>query len=263
MKVMNILIGTPTYDGTVHTSYFNSLMNLTSLFNIKHRGINFQHFFLRSSMVAFARNIYATAVIEDPSLTHLLFIDADMGFKPSLIEKLIELGKPVVASAAPHKFLDPVSFHQTSRRLSDPRVAAAVAQGYAGDELLPKHVDPDWPTGFVKSTHAGTGIMLIERSALEAMSARYPELWVTGKPLSYAGAPRITNVFQCFASVTRPDGFILGEDWSFCERWTEGCGGEIWVCVDEDVTHTGNMTFSGNYSIKLQDLAEAQSPPLS
>jgi hypothetical protein len=46
-------------------------------------------------------------------------------------------------------------------------------------------------------------------------------------------------------------GFTLSEDISFCRRWIEGCGGEIWVNVAHPVTHTGTYNYVGHFIEKM------------
>ena len=77
----NVLIGTPTYNRQVYTEYLNSLLGLLSAPINASFGLRMPYF----SLIAFARNYLATVVLENESYTHLLFIDADMGFRPQLI----------------------------------------------------------------------------------------------------------------------------------------------------------------------------------
>ena len=100
---MKIMIATPAYGGEVTTTYCDALLWLYDHFREKHPHIRFQHKFLSLSVLPFMRNLYASLVMQDESYTHLLFVDADMGFAPSLIEHMIAADKPVVGamSSAP------------------------------------------------------------------------------------------------------------------------------------------------------------------
>jgi hypothetical protein len=89
------------------------------------------------------------------------------------------------------------------------------------------------------------GLALLKREVLERMSEVYPELW--GQvDAGYRGMRIGERVFQPFESYRTPENLYLGEDISFSRRWTD-IGGEIWACVDEQVTHAGMNAISGRY----------------
>jgi hypothetical protein len=48
------------------------------------------------------------------------------------------------------------------------------------------------------------------------------------------------------------DGQYLGEDYSFCKRWIEVCGGQIYAVVDQEIFHVGPMPVIGRYVDKLK-----------
>lgn len=60
------------------------------------------------------------------------------------------------------------------------------------------------------------------------------------------------GVLQCFESMPDENGIYCGEDAAFCRRWVEGCGGEIWSVVTENILHVGQERFVGNFMAKLQ-----------
>ena len=54
-----------------------------------------------------------------PSYTHLLFIDSDMGYAPTLIDKMINFDKPLTGCVYPKRGFDYSLFHTVSREISD------------------------------------------------------------------------------------------------------------------------------------------------
>ena len=44
----------------------------------------------------------------------------------------------------------------------------------------------------------------------------------------------------------------LSEDLSFCDRWINQCGGEVWAKVDRKIGHIGMQMFAGNYMDRLR-----------
>ncbi len=259
---MKIMIATPAYGGEVTTTYCDALIWLLDHFREKHPHIRFQHKFVSLSVLSFVRNLYASLVMQDESYTHLLFVDADMGFAPSLIERMIAADKPVVGSIAPLRGLDLAKFHALSGEISDPAVARLVAQDYAnagsidfiedskGDGRTSMDLMVDGPCIRVRMT--GTGVMLIKREVFDRIRQRYPELWCEHIQNTYANFGLTKGVLQCFEPMPNEHGLYGGEDASFCQRWVEGCGGEIWSVVTETIVHVGPEKFVGNYLTKLR-----------
>ena len=199
------------------------------------------------------------------AITHLLFVDADMGFAPSLIEHMIAADKPVVGSMAPHRKLDLAKYYalQGRDRRSRP-IARLVAMEYvnagsiefddapakAGESRSFDDLVIDGPCIRVRKT--GAGILLIQREVFERLKERYPELWCTQIDDTYANFGLTKGVLQCFEPMPNEHGLYGGEDAAFCRRWVEGCGGEIWSVVTETIVHVGTEKFVGNFLTKLQ-----------
>ena len=100
-----LAILTPCYGGNVNVNFVESLLQTKELFtsmNLKHT-ILFCH---NDSLVTRARNsLVASALsITDPHpVTHILFIDADLRWKPVDIIKLLMANKPLVGGLYPLK----------------------------------------------------------------------------------------------------------------------------------------------------------------
>lgn len=261
---MKIMIATPAYGGEVTTTYCDALIWLLDHFREKHPQIRFQHRFLSLSVLPFMRNLYASLVLQDESFTHLLFVDADMGFAPSLIERMIAAGKPVVGSMAPLRKLDLARYYSLKDEIADPKVAQVVAMDYANagaidfkgaagkpgesrsfDDLI---VDGSC----IRVRKTGAGVLLIHRSVFARLKERYPELWCTQIADTYAQFGLTKGVLQCFEPMPDEHGLYGGEDAAFCRRWVEGCGGEIWSVITETIVHVGTERFVGNFLTKLQ-----------
>lgn len=257
---MKVLIATPAYGGTVHTSYHESVLRTVQFFADEFPGIRFESKIISISLLAAARNVFASIVLNDPSYTHLLFIDADMGFAPSLIAKMLAFRKPVVGIVAPAKRMDHEAFYRARSSCGSGVAARLIANEYvAGDGALigKRNADGseevDIVDGFSRVTYTGTGIMLIERKVLEAMRDRFNDLWMPNPPDRVRGfGLRTGGFFQCFEPLRDKDGLALGEDVSFCIRWVNDCQGEIWANVDEGIAHMGSEAYAGQYLAKLK-----------
>ena len=255
---MKILLATPAHGGMVCLGYHQSILSTHAFFRAEFPGIQFEDRSIVYSVLSISRNILASMVLNDTSFSHLLFVDSDMGFSPSLIAKMIAFQKPVVGCIYPMRKFNYDWFHASGFVHKDPMMARMLANDYVGGngalittagpkgERQPQLVD-----GFVKVSYAGTGIMLIQRDVLQAIKDRFPELWVAKPSEMYRQHGLKGGLLQCFDSVQGADGLFPGEDIAFCRRWVEGCGGEIWSCVDEAIMHIGQENFIGHYLLKM------------
>ena len=250
---MKIMIGTPAYNGQVTTAYVETLLRLLDHFRARHPQVRFETRLLTSSILPFLRNLYASLVLEDESFTHLLFVDADMGFGPALIERMIDADKPVVGTMYPLRSLDLNRLYALKDQIADVATARLVAADYAIAAAVQRSGDEVKMHGTcLRVDRAGTGVMLIRRDALEALKARFPELWCERIAETYARFGLKTGVLQCFEPMPDEHGLYGGEDAAFCRRWVEGCGGEIWAVATETVVHVGPERFVGHYATKLR-----------
>lgn len=250
---MKIMIGTPAYNGQVTTAYVETLLRLLDHFRSRRPQVRFEPKLLSSSMLPFLRNLYASLVLEDESYTHLLFIDADMGFGPTLIERMLDADRPVVGAMSPHRSFDLRRHYALKEEIADASVARLVAIDYVHANTVERSGHEVRMHGpLLRVGRAGAGVLLIRRDALETMKARYPELWCERIEETYSRFGLKTGVLQCFEAMPDEHGLYGGEDAAFCRRWVEGCGGEIWAVATETVVHVGPERFVGHYATKLR-----------
>ena len=91
------------------------------------------------ALITRARANLVTLFLDDPAATHLLFVDADIGFAPEQVFRLIESGADVVAGVYPIKR---VNWEKARRALeaNRPNVPAA-SLDYVLEIDDPDHVD--------------------------------------------------------------------------------------------------------------------------
>jgi hypothetical protein len=252
---VKILIATPAYGGVVHTAYHEAVLSTVLSFQQNFPGISFETRTLSLSVISMARNVLASMVLNDRSFTHLLFIDADMGFQPSLIARMLAFGKPVTGIVAPQRRLSYEAYHKVRGTIVNPAIAKAAANDYVGSEedlLRNAAGEIEVVDGFIPVSRAGTGIMLIERSVFEAMRDRYPKLWLAQTDEKMRRIGLEGGLLQCFDPLRDQNGVGMGEDVSFCLRWTIDLKGEIWANIDEPIVHVGQDNYTGHYLSKLQ-----------
>jgi hypothetical protein len=242
----SVVIGTPCFGGQVSWLYTISLLKLQLAFAQRGWGLGF---LLQAgdALVTRARQTLVCHFLDNPSATHLLFIDADIGFEPEQVIRLLEFDADFTGAAYPVKQINwemmPAAV-EAGRKPLESATLSYVVERDAGEELVMRN-------GFVKSRYAGTGFMMIRRPALEAMIAHYPELRYTHEhklsdPLE--GSRWRSALFNCM--IDQATGFYLSEDFSFCRRWID-MGGEIWVDYMSRLNHVGVMVYKGNLAARV------------
>ena len=238
-------IATPSYSGAMTTAYVRSLLALVNL--AWARGFPMQTRFLDGdSLIPRARNRLAAEFLADARWTHLLWIDADIGFEPEAVLRLLLADREVVAGAYPYKADGwpaaglPQPLPAGLRRTDFDTLTARFPVSHL---TPPAAADAD---GFVEVRHAPTGFMLIARSALERMARELPELRYTADPLS-DGTPAPWPHYRFFDIMVEPDGGrYLSEDFAFCERW-RGLGGRVFIDGQSDLVHHGAHGYRGRF----------------
>ncbi len=239
---VNLVVATPSFGGQISVLYAASLFKLQKLVR-SYSQFNFKVLFKDGdALITRARASLISQFLDDPSATHLLFVDADIGFEPEQVLRLIECGADMCAAIYPIKRIDWDKVKTTIKADRPNPAAAALKYVFEVD-------DPNAVTemgGFVKVRYAGTGFLMIRRQALERMCTHYPQLKFK-RDHSIDAATASDNRFALFECMIAEDGTYLSEDFAFCKRWTE-MGGEIWADLKSKLSHVGPMTFCGDLS---------------
>jgi hypothetical protein len=242
----HLVVATPCYGGVVTSVYANSLLLLQQA--CAERSVAFEWLLLGGdALITRARADLVAQFLDRPQAMHLLFIDADIGFAPEQVFRLMAFGAKVTAAAYPSKAID------------WPRLRHVVAAGRPKPEsaALRYVFEPEDPEriiarqGFARVRAAGTGFLMLARSALEQLSAAHPELAYRRTATSADALAASPNRFALFECMIDPEtGVYLSEDYSFCRRWT-ALGGEIWLDLESRLTHVGPMAFEGDVSTQF------------
>ena len=235
---IHIHVGTPCYGGLVTTNYFTSLFSLQDA--CSRMGINLSVLALSGdALITRARQNIMTCFLEDPTATHLMFIDADIGFDPGQVFRLLQFNKDITAGIYPLKRVDWARVGEMARR-GVPDLESA------GLHYVMEMTGPSMTVnGFARVAYAGTGFLLIRRSVFFAMMEKYPQLRYSG------GGPddpfRQSQFRYAFFNCVLDEktGQFLPEDYSFCKLWTD-MGGEIWGDLQSRLDHVGPAVFKGN-----------------
>ena len=245
-----LVTATPCFGGQVTTVYANALMNLQRACGA--RGIDFEWLMLGGdALITRARADLVAHFLDRPDATHFLFIDADIGFAPEQVFRLMECEAEMSACAYPAKAID---WARVRRVIEAQRAKPeAAALRYVLDVDNPERIVTRG--GFVKVRYAGTGFLMIRRPALERLCAAHPELHyrhVSRSDDPLQASPHRYALFDCM--IEPGSGLYLSEDYAFCRRWT-ALGGEIWVDLESRLTHVGPMAFEGDLATQFDPVA--------
>jgi hypothetical protein len=239
---VNLVIATPCFGGQISVLYAASLFKLQKTVR-SYSDLNLKILFKDGdALITRARASLISQFLEDQSATHLLFIDADIGFEPEQVVRLIECGADVCAAIYPIKRIDWDKVRSTIETARPNPAAASLKYVFEVDN--PAAVTER--SGFVRVRYAGTGFLMLRRGALERMCSHYPELRYRRDHSLDAAIPS-DHRFALFECMIGEDGTYLSEDFAFCKRWTD-MGGEIWADLRSKLNHVGPMAFCGDLS---------------
>jgi hypothetical protein len=223
----------PAFGNQMSTATFTATHNLAQEF--MRRGIQMGIGTFSYPEISELRNIAITGWYDTlPDSTHLLFVDADMGFPPQLITDMLLFDQPLVGAMYTRKCL-PIQW---------------AASGLGGDVA-------DLRGQFMKIAGLGMGCCLIKREVVTKMIEQFPELIDTRMEF-HSAKELLTSgrIFRLFDPMDSPDSGHgrLSEDLAFCARWRL-CGGEVWAAVGHEIEHVGSYSYRANY---MQYIAEKQ-----
>jgi len=95
--VPKLMIATPAYGEIFYAPYVQSVLLLARLAHKDKWDFMFES--ISYAEVSEARNYLVTRFFDKTDATHLLFVDADMGFPARLVTDMLAIGKPVVISS--------------------------------------------------------------------------------------------------------------------------------------------------------------------
>lgn len=172
-----------------------------------------------------------------PDVSHLLFIDSDMGFPPDMVTDMLLHDEPIVGTIYRHR-REPVTW---------------VGSGGGGPTTERR-------ANFIKVEGVGGGCTLIRRDVVTAMLAKMPEMVDTRLALHPAKdtlqAAGCTRLIRAFEKLDIPERGIVSEDLSFCIRAAQ-CGFQTWAAIGYEIHHVGPYDYAGCY-LKFIEHAQAQ-----
>ena len=229
LRTTRVHICMPCYGGQLTESTFMSFIKWAN--TCRQLGIDWTvETMTNESLISRARNTLTAKFLNTEGSTHLMFIDADIGWEPWHLLALLNADKDVIGGLYPMKSL-PVKW---------------CVNGIPG-------ADENDPSGLVEVTKTGTGFLLMKRHVFEKLN-QHPAV----KPFTNdIGLDPALNVYmKTYFDTAVREGRYYSEDWTFCENWRD-LGNQIFVDKRVLLKHTGTYVFDfGTHEKLYHDLAE-------
>ena len=248
-KNFKIFLGMPMYGGLLTEPTLHGLLELQSW--TAQSGVNMRIQTMgNESLITRARNTLVSMMLDqtDFAASHLLFIDADIGFHWQNVQRLICADKDVVCGVYPRKHIHLEKIKGILEE--DPEISLedmeAKSLGYNVNFDDPKNVSGEH--GYFRVNEAATGMMLVKREVFTTMMKKFPERKYETDQIVNGLHYRSDNCYDLFAVgpyMTAGQKRYLSEDYYFSRLWQE-CGGEIWADLAMPLTHFGNRPFKGH-----------------
>lgn len=234
-----LFVATPCFGGLVSQLYMQSILGLVQYAGAA--GFDATLALLgHDSLVTRSRNTLVAQFLATPHATHILFIDADIGFEAQQVGHMLRFNEAFVAGIYPLKVID----------WGEPaRSRAGAAETF---ETAPFHYVGALCTGralerrgrFATGIYCGGGFMLLERSVISRMIEAYPQTrYKAAHAYTNAAGGEAYALFDCMID-TDTEAYV-SEDFSFCQRWRD-IGGKIWLDTEGRLTHAGAYSFQGD-----------------
>ena len=216
LKTTRVHMCMPCYGGQLTESTFMSYIKWAN--TARQLGLDWTvETMTNESLISRARNTLTAKFLHTKDSTHLMFIDADIGWEPWHLLVMLDAQKDVIGGLYPMKSL-PIKWCVNG---------------------IPNAPEPAPEDNHIEVTKTGTGFMLIKRDVFAKLDS-HPAV----KPfINDIGLPAELNPFMktYFDTAVRENRYY-SEDWTFCENWRD-IGGKVWVDKRVLLKHTGTYVF--------------------
>ena len=218
LRQQRVHICMPCYGGQLTESTFMSFIKWSN--TCRQLGIDWTiETMTNESLISRARNTLVAKFLKNEDSTHLMFVDADIGWEPWHLLVLMNHDVDVACGLYPMKSL-PVQW---------------VVNGFEGAEQRDDG-------NLLEVSKAGTGFMLVKRHVFEKLND-HPAVVPFKNDIGLD--PALDPHMKTYYDTDVREGRYYSEDWTFCENWRD-MGGKIWVDKRVLLKHTGHYVFDYN-----------------
>lgn len=237
----HIFVATPMYGGQCFGYFMQSCLKLQTLCAQHGLNASFSQLF-NESLIQRGRNLLAANFLKSEA-THLMFIDADILFRPEDIFPMIEADKDIICGIYPKKEIN----WQTVKNAMNAGVPDNELRFHTGAFVVNlKDYQPEVTVPVnqpVEIWNGGTGFMLIKREVMEAMALTLPTY--LNNVLDLNNPTNGEKIVEFFATMIEPEtNLLLSEDYYFCRKAREQ-GFTVWAAPWVELSHIGTYAFEG------------------
>ena len=242
-KSTQIFIATPMYGGLCNGTYTVGLLSAVGVFSRYGIGMQYAHM-MNESLITRARNSLAKDFLAS-ECSHLMFIDADIGFNPADIVPMIHADKDIVCGLYPKKEINWIDVSKAVKAGVSPQelhnyTGAFVVNTIGGTETLEGNMYTP-----LEIANGGTGFMLIKREVFDGLIGKVPtyknDMFTAIEDQSN---PEVINEFFATSIDASSGNRLLSEDYHFCKIAREA-GFKVWAAPWAHLSHTGTYIFNG------------------
>ena len=248
---IRIYIAIPAYGGLINARTVMGLLDFQK-WCIEKNIFTYTQIIMNESLITRARNdLVADMLGNNFNATHLLFIDADIGFNYKNIERLLMKDEEIVCGVYPLKDFywnltkEAIIRNPDITPLELERNSLRYAVNFEDSQKI------NMENGYAIVKDAATGMMLVKRKVFDKLILSYPERKYNHSQKDKKNLKYTYDFFSVGVFENDEDKTYLSEDYYFSRLWQK-IGGEIWVDLHSPLTHSGNYTFKGNFFSRFE-----------
>ena len=262
-KNFQVQIATPAFGGMYNDLYHRSIMN--TIQQLSQAGIPLHNAtVINDSLITRARNICLAMFLANKKATHLLFVDADIGFKGDYIIKMLwdtlKDGIDVICGAYPKKG---IKWESIIKAVQDGHTDPKRIELYNNNFVINlAQKELTMHNGLIEVLDAGTGFMMITREAIEKLVKAYPQLKYDNDVSAVKG-DYVNHLYALFDTGIEGQGELkhiktskryLSEDYYF-SRLCQKQNIKVWLDPRIHLGHAGSYIYHGDVTnmFKLGD----------
>ena len=214
LRTTKVHIAMPCYGGMLTESTFMSFIKWAN--TARQLNIDWTlETMVNESLISRARNTLTAKFLHMPDATHLMFIDADIGWEPWHLLVLLNRDVDVIGGLYPMKTM-PIKW---------------VVNGFDGAE--------EGPDGFQEVSKAGTGFLLMKKHVFGKLES-HPAVKQYKNDIGLD--PVYDQYLKTYFDTAVRQNRYYSEDWTFCENWRD-IGGKIYMDKRVLLRHSGSYVF--------------------
>ena len=235
----NILVATPMYGGNCQGMFLKSMIALFDVLRSKGHNVSFIDLY-NESLITRARNTLTEEFLRQIDKTHLLFIDADQGFDPVGVLRMVEEDVDIIGAPVPMKGIDWERVRQAA--LAGEQDLSTFTSIYNTRITDPREVKKftENPNQKIEVDHVGTGLVLIKRNVFETLK-EYVQSYRNGQGSLYT-IKQGESIYDFWRLEINEWANMLSEDYTFCKMWRD-LGNKIYLAPYVSTTHVGTYIF--------------------